>query len=126
MQGIDRITGRALGGFDHLIQSIEVILTTRIGERVMRRTFGSHVPRLLGEKLITPVVLNFFTAIVIAIEIWEPRYDVISVKTASDSGAADRARLGRLGVTIRGNYMPRGHLGDFTISPADGLRDIQL
>lgn len=125
MPGLDRATGRSLDGWDHLKQSIAVILTTRIGERIMRRTFGSDVPRLLGEPLVPRTVLRFFTAIIVAIELYEPRYRITRVRTAAGQNDADRARLGRLGIAIEGEYRPRAHLGDFTPESAP-LNQIEL
>lgn len=115
MPGLDHTTGRSLDGWDHLKQSIAVILSTRIGERIMRRTFGAEVPRLLGEPLVPRTVLRFFTAIIVAIELWEPRYRIARIRTAAGENATDRARLqGRLGIAIEGEYRPRAHLGDFS------------
>lgn len=111
--GIDWRTGAALSGWPHVVQSIEIILTTRIGERVMRRTFGSQVPGLLGEPLTSPTIVRFFAAIVAAIELWEPRFRVRAIDVV-DGNSAERLRGGRLGLKIRGEYRPRGHLGDPT------------
>jgi phage baseplate assembly protein W len=40
MVGIDRHTGKMIERPEHIIQSIEVILTTPVGTRVMRRELG--------------------------------------------------------------------------------------
>ncbi|MFL9828926.1 GPW/gp25 family protein [Rhodoplanes sp. SY1] len=109
--GIDRRTGRILSGWDHVLQSLEVIFSTRFGSRVLRRWFGSDIPKLLGEKLVPSTVLRFWTAVAIAIDTWEPRYRITRIGIAA---SAEQARLGGLGFTIYGAYMPRGHLGDPT------------
>ena len=44
--GISATTGRVLTGWDHCVQSLAKILTTRFNSRVMRRDFGSRVPDL--------------------------------------------------------------------------------
>lgn len=49
MMGMDRRTGRAIDGADHLAQSIEDILTTPRATRVGRRDYGSDVPELLDQ-----------------------------------------------------------------------------
>ena len=111
--GMDRRTGAALSGWPHVAQSIEVILTTRIGERMFRRVFGSQVPKLLGEPLTNPTIVRFFAAVIAAIELWEPRFRVRSIDVI-DGNSAERLRAGRLALKIRGEYRPRGHLGDPT------------
>ena len=111
--GMDRRTGAVLTGWPHVVQSIEVILTTRIGERMFRRVFGSQVPGLLGEPLTSPTIVRFFAAVIAAIELWEPRFRVRSIDVI-DGNSAERLRSGRLALKIRGEYRPRGHLGDPT------------
>ena len=49
MIGMDRHTGRTLGGADHLIQSIDDRLTTPVGTRIARRDYGSLVPEQLDQ-----------------------------------------------------------------------------
>lgn len=110
--GIDMRTGRPLSGWPHVAQSIEVILTTRIGDRVMRRVFGSLVPRLLGEPLSSPTIVRFFAAVIAAIDLWEPRFRVRAIDVVD--AAPESLRGGRLALRIRGEYRPRGHLGDPT------------
>lgn len=110
--GFDRHTGRVIAGWAHVVQSLEVIFTTRFGERAMRRWFGSAVPRLLGENMVPSTVLKFWTAVCIAIDLWEPRFRVTKIVPL---GTAENMRGGALGFEIVGVYMPRGHLGDFTV-----------
>lgn len=106
--GIDRRTGRPLGGWPHVLQSLQVIFTTRFGERVMRQWFGSAIPALLGrENLTVGAVLRFKLAVWVAIELWEPRYRITHLQSVSVS------RGGRYQVRIEGDYRPRAHLGDF-------------
>lgn len=111
--GMDRRTGAVLSDWPHVAQSIEVILTTRIGERMFRRVFGSQVPKLLGDPLTSPTIVRFFAAVIAAIELWEPRFRVRSIDVI-DGNSAERLRTGRLALKIRGEYRPRGHLGDPT------------
>jgi len=109
--GINRSTGKVLAGWSHVMQSLGVIFSTSFGERVMRRHFGSFVPVVLGEKLVPSTLLKFWTAICVAIEIWEPRYKVTRIVPAA---SPEQMRQGILGYRIEGVYRPRGHLGDFT------------
>lgn len=112
MAGIDRETGRILDGFQHVEQSIQVIFATRIGDRVMRRHFGSVGPALLGRLMTPRTVLIFKAALAVAIDLWEPRFRLSRVSVGRD--AAEETRLGRLTLILEGQYLPRGHLGDRT------------
>lgn len=76
-------------------QAIHIILTTSIGERVMRPTFGSHLPELMFEP-ITMQTLNLATQYVEeALGMWEPRIVVTGV-----TAVADEARNGRILIDI--------------------------
>jgi uncharacterized protein len=108
MAGMNARTGKLLTGWPHVVQSLGVIFSTRIGERVMRRWFGSAVPGLLGENLTPATFLRFFSAIYAAVELYEPRFRIIKVTPLYAE------RDGRAGLQIDGEYRPRGHLGDFT------------
>lgn len=105
--GINRETGQPESGWPHVAQSLGVIFTTRFGERVMRRWFGSLVPNLLGENMTPETFLRFFSAVGSALE-QEPRVRLIQVLPLSVN------RNGRAEVRIEVEYRPRGHLGDFT------------
>jgi phage baseplate assembly protein W len=109
--GIDRDTGKVLTGWNHVMQSLTVIFTTFFGERVMRRFFGSFVPKILGKPMTPTTIVRFWTAICVAIDMWEPRYRVTRI---IPRGSPDEMRLGNLGFQVEGVYMPRGHLGDKT------------
>lgn len=119
MAGIDRKTGRPLGGFAHVVQSINVIMATRLGDRVMRRHFGSSAFTLLGRMLTADHIVRFFAVYCLAVELWEPRFKVVRVIPLATS--VDDVRLGRFAFAIEGEYRPRGHLGDET---PEGLRRI--
>ena len=70
---MNRHTGRAITGLEHLRQSVGDILSTPIGSRVMRREYGSLVPELLDhpDNDATRVRLN--AAVAGALMRWEPR-----------------------------------------------------
>ncbi len=51
MTGMDMNTGKPIYGDDHLKQSIRDILTTPVGSRVMRRSYGSGVFKLLHQPI---------------------------------------------------------------------------
>ena len=121
--GIDRRTGRPLSGWLHTVQCIEVIFTTRIGERVMRRHFGSGALVLLGRAMTAENVMRFWALVGIAIDQWEPRFKVTRFIVPS-SNTPETVRQGSLTLQIEGSYRPRAHLGDFT--PEVGLRTIKV
>lgn len=119
--GIDRRTGRLIEGWPHVLQSIEVIFTTRIGERVMRRHFGSAGPALIGRAMTANQVFVYFYVIMWTLERWEPRFKITQILP---SASAEEARLGHMNFEIHGEYRPRGHLGDPT--PEGILRKIEI
>ncbi|MGB3044200.1 MAG: GPW/gp25 family protein [Xanthobacteraceae bacterium] len=114
--GFNRGSGEVLRDFDHVRQSIGVILTTPIGSRVMRREFGSELFDLIDRPMNDRVILAIYAAAVMAIARWEPRYAVTGCRITS--AGAD----GAIGLEFNGTYYPRGHLGDFT--PAGDQRII--
>ena len=107
--GIDRDTGAVLTDWAQVEQSIRVILTTRIGSRIMRRDFGSILPDLIDRKMTPATVLAVYAACAIAIHAWEPRYRVTSARLV------DATATGVAAVELSGTYYPRGHLGDYSI-----------
>lgn len=113
--GIDRFTGKPISDWTHVVQSIIVILQTHFGERVMRRTFGSAVPGVLGQNLTPSTLLKFYTAIAIAIAIWEPRFRVRSFVYPNNENSPDYLRQGKIGIRMVGDYRPRALQGDFTV-----------
>lgn len=112
MAGIDRRTGKVIDNLASAFQGIEVILSTRIGSRVMRREFGGGIAELLG-RLVTPALFAAWRQLVgTAIDLWEPRFRVRRVLPVA---SVEELRLGHVGLTIEVDYRPRGHLGDFTV-----------
>lgn len=106
--GISRDAGVVLEDFDHVQQSVGVILTTPIGSRVMRREFGSELFDLIDRPMSDRVILAIYAAAVIAIARWEPRYALTGCRLIA--AGAD----GAMTLEFEGTYYPRGHLGDFT------------
>lgn len=115
--GIDADTGRAITGWDHTMQSIRDIIVTDIGQRPMREYYGSLAMRALGRMINREELLPLISSIAAAIEVWEPRYRMLSFEIGGD--AAD----GRLELTISGEYRPRALSGDMTVA---GLRTINI
>jgi hypothetical protein len=80
----------------------------------MRRTFGSMAPQMLGRPLTDTTILKFLAAIVMAIDLWEPRFRVVQVVP---SGTPDGMRAGKIKLDMVGQYRPNALLGDFTPAP---------
>jgi hypothetical protein len=119
MAGIDRNTGRLLSGWPHLVQSLGVLFTTDIATRLMRRHFGATTANLLGENLVLATILRFAATIMVAVELWEPRFRIRKIDIPRAANSSERLRMGRVSMAIRGEYRPRGHLGDPTPAPGD-------
>ncbi len=122
--GMDRRTGRLLRDFAHVVQSIEDILTTDIAERITREWYGFPGFKMLGELLNEPNLLRFFQLVAVALTMRqlnglpaEPRFRIVKLSLL------EATRAGEITCRIEGEYLPRGHLGDFT--PA-GARSVIL
>ena len=86
-RGMNAQTGRALSDLAHVRQSINKILTTPVGSRVMRRDFGSNLPDLVDAPLNEANKLRVIAATAEAISRWEPRIRVSQVTLAQDGPA---------------------------------------
>lgn len=117
--GMDRKNGKLLMGWEHVQQSMWVILMTRYHDRVLRRWVGSFVPHILGESATPRVITRFFWAICSSLELWEPNYRItkIHIEKRDDNSvltSAEELRQGHMSNRLEGVYRPRAHLGDFT------------
>jgi uncharacterized protein len=65
-------------------ESIVIILRTSLGERVYRPTFGSRLSELVFEPLNIQTLLLIRLYVEEAIETWEPRINVIEIRTDPD------------------------------------------
>ncbi|MBC6714793.1 baseplate assembly protein [Aurantimonas sp. DM33-3] len=99
-----------------MVQSLEVILTTEIGERVQRRDFGTELPRLIDRPQNLDAVMDIYMVTVEAIrprlvrghEYGEPCFAATNIQV-------DFATPASPGIYLDGAYYPEGHRGDFTI-----------
>ena len=114
--GLARSDGAPLTDWDHVAQSIAVILTTPIGSRVMRRDFGSELFDLVDAKMTQRTILAIYGAAATAIARWEPRFRL------ERAAITDATPDGKIGIALFGVYFPRGHLGDFSVSENATLR----
>ena len=65
-------------------ESIMIILRTDLGERVYRPNFGSRLSELVFETLNTQTLLLIRLYVEEALEMWEPRINLIGVRTEPD------------------------------------------
>lgn len=90
MRGMSVTTGKAIEGVDHLTQSISDILTTPVGSRVMRREYGSLLPRLIDQPFNNTTRIQLFAAVAGALMRWEPRLQLtrVALDVGDSPGAA--------------------------------------
>lgn len=87
MKGMAAGTGKAIEGVEHLRQSIQDILTTPIGSRVMLRDYGSALPELIDQPMNGSTRMKLFGAVATALQRWEPRIRLTQVGIASGAHA---------------------------------------
>ena len=75
-----RYTGKEINELEHIFQSIEMILHTRIGSRVMRRDFGSRLLDLIDQPMNQSTITAIYAAVNEAISAWEPRVRVVQTQ----------------------------------------------
>lgn len=90
---MNRNTGAVLSGTAHIRQSVQDILSTPTGTRVMLPDYGSDLLTLVDapDDRLTQIRLVMATAV--ALEKWEPRITVQSV-------SASRTGAGRLAIDL--------------------------
>lgn len=99
MIGIDQATGKHLSGIDHLRQSIRDILRTKVGERVMRREYGSRVPDIVDRPMTRENIIELYANVGESLARWEPRFRLSQVRIVSASDA------GQIELELTGIYL---------------------
>ncbi|UNE54399.1 GPW/gp25 family protein [Bartonella machadoae] len=99
--GMDRSTGKPLTGIEHLRQSILDILSTRIGTRVMRRDYGSHVADIIDVPVNDAFAVRIYAAIAEALDKWEPRFKLNKIDCKWNEN-------GQVSLSFEGLYLPSG------------------
>ncbi len=102
MPGMHRNTGTTVDGIEHLRQSVQDILTTPLGSRLQRRSYGSLLPALVDQPDNRANRLRLFAATATALMRWERRLVISSVQVAAGS------RPGQVVLELRGQYLPTG------------------
>lgn len=93
MIGMDCQTGRRISGSDHIRQSVQDLLSTRVGTRVMRRDYGSDAVDLIDQPGNGEAVMRRYVAIAEALDAWEPRV-TLSGFTLTSMAPDGRAIIG--------------------------------
>lgn len=106
--GMNRSTGKAITGAEHIAQSVGDILRTPVGSRVMRRDYGSLLSDMIDQPQNSALELQIKVAIFMALLKWEPRVEVLSVTT-------ERNADGRMIVNLTGQYAGGGDSLSLTI-----------
>lgn len=99
---MNRSTGATVTGLDHVRQSIADILTTPLGTRLQRRTYGSLLPDLIDQPANGATLLRLYAATAGALMRWEPRLRITRI--ALEPGD----QPGRMVLTLDGEYLPTG------------------
>lgn len=80
---MNRFTGSSISELQHIKQSIQDILTTPLGSRVMRRDYGSSIFELIDQPQTPSLRLQLMAAVVTALTHWEPRIKINEVEVVS-------------------------------------------
>lgn len=101
MNGMDRHTGKALAGIEHLRQSITDLLTTPLGSRLMRPDYGSRLFDALDAPTNAAMQMELYTAVAEALTRWEPRFVLSRVQL-------EGIYPGQVQLTIEGQAVENG------------------
>ena len=101
MRGLSADNGKRLEDLDHLRQSIQDILTTPIGSRVMRRDYGSRLFELVDRPVGPELNTDIRVAVSEALDRWEPRLRLITVDVGDMTP-------GHATLELVGEYLPDG------------------
>ena len=99
---MNRITGSTLTELEHIQQSVDDILTTRIGTRLARRDYGSLLPELVDQPQNATTTIRLIAATAMALMNWEPRISLSRVQFFL-SDLSGRAELEIDGILVDSN-----------------------
>ena len=106
----------------NLEEAISIILRTRLGERVYRPNFGSRLSELAFEPMNTETLSLIRLYVREAIELWEPRIDLINILTEPDPST------GQVNITIvyqpKDSYDTRSMVYPFYLMPPETLNTL--
>ncbi|HHW4682426.1 MAG TPA: GPW/gp25 family protein [Xylella sp.] len=101
MRGMNSHTGKPLDGIEHLRQSVQDILSTPLGSRVMRRDYGSRLPELLDAPMTRALEMELYAATAQALAAHEPRLTLQHVTARATAS-------GTVLLDLSARYLPAG------------------
>ncbi len=93
-------TVELVSGEEDIRQSLEIILSTRPGERVLHPDFGCNLDIMMFEPLTTTLITTMKDIIRTAIILYEPRIELNSVKIYPDHALEGKVNI-ELDYTVR-------------------------
>lgn len=96
---------RLISDLKEIENSIYVILHTAIGERVMRRSFGTNLHQLIFESLTENMKVYMATSLRESLEQHEPRITVDRLQLQQENPALGRVDI-HIEVTVRKTHQP--------------------
>lgn len=102
MNGINIITGQALDGIEHVLQSVRDIVTTPKGSRVMLREYGCAVPDMVDRPINELFDVELHASVAEALARWETRFRLTAVTITG------RTPEGRVIIQITGTITASG------------------
>src|SRR5665213_3552856 len=73
-----------LNGYEDIESSLQILLSTRLGERVMQPKYGCNTDDMIFETLDTTLETEMKNRIEVAILFYEPRIDIINQTLTQD------------------------------------------
>ena len=116
---MNRTTGQAIDGTDHLAQSIADILLTPYGSLIGLREYGSRLFDLLDAPVNAATRVLLYAAVATALMRWEPRISIQRVLIA-----ATDAKAGQFLLTVSGTVVDTGAATSIAVAvTASGASD---
>jgi phage baseplate assembly protein W len=78
---------------DDIKQAIRIIMFTNPGERLMRPDFGAGLERFVFEPISTTTMSSIETQVYQALNLWEPRIDVLEVAVETDQSERNKVLI---------------------------------
>lgn len=98
MIGMCKHTGKRISGLPYLEQRLETLLSTPLVTRVLRRVYGSELPRLVDRPVTDEFAVDLYAATALAILRWEPELRLKRVQQQTHSA-------GHVVLILEGDYV---------------------